>query len=138
MTSLFSYLHDSLKVTPVNDGEQLQVTVTLPSDHFLHFLRILDSLTGFVHVLNKHARLERRNDKKAQEYRAQEAKYSLASGTKLLVTAQRIIFGCTGLTVVRTSYNLESLFASTSELDGQLLYALKHGNIDVQRSLGPF
>ena len=56
MTSLFSYLHNSLKVTPL-DNDQVQVTVTLPADSFLQYIRLLDSLTGFVKVANKHARL---------------------------------------------------------------------------------
>jgi len=77
MTSLFQYLHDSLKVTPTND-DQLEVTVTLPTDHFLHYVRLLDSLTGFVHVINKHARLERLKDKEYAEYQAKEAERNLA------------------------------------------------------------
>jgi len=58
MTSLFSYLHSNLKITPLED-DQVQVTVTLPSDHFLHFARLLDSLSGFVQIVNRHTKLSK-------------------------------------------------------------------------------
>ncbi len=56
MTSLFHYLQDTLKVTPLDD-DQVQVTVTLPTEHFLHFARILDSLCGLVASVNSRTRL---------------------------------------------------------------------------------
>ena len=56
MTSLFSYLHNSLKVTPLEDG-QVQVIVVLPSDLFLDYIRILDSLTGFAKTLRRKSKL---------------------------------------------------------------------------------
>lgn len=57
MTSLFSYLHRSLKVTPTDNKEELQVTVTLPSDLVIHYVRVLDSLTGFVRTINSKSKL---------------------------------------------------------------------------------
>ena len=77
MTSLFQYLQDSLHVTPV-DGDKLEVTVTLPSDHFLHFLRILESLTGFVKIVQKHERLQRIKSAETLELQKQEAERQLA------------------------------------------------------------
>ena len=56
MTSLFSYLHSSLKVTLLED-DQVQVTVNLPSDLFLDYIRILDSLTGFAKTLRSKSKL---------------------------------------------------------------------------------
>ncbi|MDA3904083.1 MAG: hypothetical protein PF441_11630 [Desulfuromusa sp.] len=56
MTSLLLHLHDSLKVTPLEDN-QVQVTVTLQSDEFIHYVRLLDSLTGFLHVIKNKDRL---------------------------------------------------------------------------------
>ncbi|SEA48460.1 hypothetical protein SAMN05660420_02249 [Desulfuromusa kysingii] len=58
MTSLFSYLHRSLKVTPLEDG-QVQVTVNLHADDFIHFIRILDSLIGFVRLVKNKDRMAR-------------------------------------------------------------------------------
>lgn len=58
MTSQFQYLHDSLKVTPLDD-DHLQVTLKLPSDHFIHFIRTLEALTGFVQTLEAHSRRQR-------------------------------------------------------------------------------
>ena len=51
MTSPFPFLQRNIKVTPLED-DQVQVTVTLPSSHFLHFVRLLDALSGFVSVIN--------------------------------------------------------------------------------------
>ena len=58
MTSLFSYLHRSLKVTHLED-DQVQVTVTLHSDDFIYYIRLLDSLTGFVRVVKNKTRYAR-------------------------------------------------------------------------------
>lgn len=58
MTSLFSYLHSSLKVIPL-DGDQVKVTVTLPSDFVYLFLCFLDSLTGIAQTANSKSRLAR-------------------------------------------------------------------------------
>jgi len=58
MTSLFAYLHSNLKITPLDD-DQVQVTVTLPSEHFLHFARLLDSLAGFVQIINRQNRVNK-------------------------------------------------------------------------------
>jgi hypothetical protein len=52
MTSLFSYLHSNIKIPPLDD-DQVQVTVTLPAGHFLHFARLLDSLSGFLQIVNQ-------------------------------------------------------------------------------------
>ena len=56
MTSLLLHLHDSLKVTSLEDN-QVQVTVTLQSDEFIHYVRLLDSLTGFLRVVNNKDRI---------------------------------------------------------------------------------
>ena len=58
MTSLFAYLHNNLQVTPGKD-DQVEVTVTLSSDLFLDYIRILDSLNGFVRKINCRAKLAR-------------------------------------------------------------------------------
>ena len=58
MTSLFHYLHNNLQVTPL-DNDQVQVTVVLPSDIFLDYIRILDSLTGFAQTLRRKSKLTR-------------------------------------------------------------------------------
>ncbi len=84
MTSLFHYLRDSLHVTPV-DGDKLEVTVTLPSDHFLHFLRILESLTGFAQILNRHARHQRIKADEELQRQKQDAEHQLARYNKRLV-----------------------------------------------------
>ena len=74
MTSLLSYLHDQLKVTPL-DNDQVQVTVTLPSDLFRDYIRILDSLTGFARTLQNKSRLARS--------RSIEDDFSLQEGFRL-------------------------------------------------------
>jgi len=51
MTSPFLFLQNSLKLKHL-DNDQVEVTVTLPSDLFLHYIWLLDSLTGFVRTLN--------------------------------------------------------------------------------------
>lgn len=56
MTSLFSYLHEHLQVSP-HDDDQVRVTVVLPSDLFLDYLRILDSLTSFARTLRTKSKL---------------------------------------------------------------------------------
>ena len=56
MTSLLSYLHSSLKVTPL-ENNKVRVTVTLESDEYIHYVRLLDSLTGFFRVINTKNRL---------------------------------------------------------------------------------
>lgn len=58
MTSLFHYLHDNLKITPL-DNDHVQVTVDLPSDLFLDYIRILDSLTGFARTLRSKSKLSK-------------------------------------------------------------------------------
>jgi hypothetical protein len=84
VTSLFSYLHSNLKVTPLDD-DQVQVTVTLPSDHFQHFAKLLDSLTGFVQIVKRHTRQQRVNGDVAAEHQRQEAERNLARYYKHLV-----------------------------------------------------
>src|SRR6056297_2912045 len=58
MTSQFSFLHDNLKVTPL-DGDQVKVTLVLPSDLVYLFLCFLDSLTVIVQTVNSKSRLAR-------------------------------------------------------------------------------
>ena len=77
MTSLLHYLRDTLHVTPVGD-DHLKVSITLPSDHFLHYLRILESLTGFVHLLDKHARRQRLKDDQRLKQQQEEAAKALS------------------------------------------------------------
>ena len=58
MTSHLSFLHDSLKITPLEDN-LVQVTVVLPADLLIHYVRVLDSLTGFVKTLESKTKLHR-------------------------------------------------------------------------------
>jgi len=58
MTSPFSFLQNSLKITPSDDG-QVKVTVTLPQDLVFFYLRLLDSLTGMVKGVESKVRLSR-------------------------------------------------------------------------------
>ena len=48
MTSLFSYLHNSLKVTPPTD---ITAMVILPSELLNDYVGLLDSLSGFVNAI---------------------------------------------------------------------------------------
>lgn len=84
VTSLFSYLHSNLKVTPLEE-DQVQVTVTLPSDHFQHFVKLLDSLSGFVQIVKRHTRQQRVNGETAADHQRQEAERNLARYHKRLV-----------------------------------------------------
>ena len=52
MTSLFSFLRNDLKVTPLDDGNQVEVTLTLPADLVFLYLRFLDSMTGIVQTVD--------------------------------------------------------------------------------------
>ena len=76
MTSLFSYLTDNLRVSPA-ENDHLEVTVTLPAEHFRHFLQLLNSLTGFANIVNKHERLTRIKAGELSEKRAAEAQRTL-------------------------------------------------------------
>ena len=58
MTSQLSFLHDTLKVDHL-ENNQVQVTVVLPSDLLIHYVTILDSLTGFVRTLQIKSKLLR-------------------------------------------------------------------------------
>ena len=71
MTSLLSYLHNSLKITPLEDNK-VQVTVTLESDEFIHYVRLLDSLTGFFRVINTKNRLAKAKVHYESEEHAEE------------------------------------------------------------------
>ena len=74
MTSLLLHLHDSLKVTPLEDN-QVQVTVTLQSDEFIHYVRLLDSLTGFLRVIkNKNRSAKTKAHYDSKEYAEETAK----------------------------------------------------------------
>ena len=71
MTSPFPFLQRNIKVTPLED-DQVQVTVTLPSSHFLHCVRLLDSLSGFVSVINNQIRVAKvKTDYQSQEFAEQ-------------------------------------------------------------------
>ncbi len=83
MTSLFSFLHNNLKVTPLDDG-QVEVTVNLPSDLFLHYIRLFDSLTGFIQTVDRKARLTKT---KATEDYQNETKRNLERYQERLVQA---------------------------------------------------
>ena len=67
MTSHLSFLHDSIKINHL-ENNQVEVTVVLPSELFLHFIRTLDSLTGFAQYLETQSKL----------YRLQRSKQSQA------------------------------------------------------------
>lgn len=84
MTSLFSYLSDSLKVTPVDD-DHLEVSVTLPSEHFHSYLQLLNALTGFAHIINKHARLNRLKNDERSKALAEQAQQRLTHHYERLV-----------------------------------------------------
>ncbi|MBN2793706.1 MAG: hypothetical protein JXQ81_14430 [Desulfuromonadales bacterium] len=71
MTSLFYYLHDNLKITPL-DNDHVQVTVDLPSDLFLDYIRILDSLTGFARTLRSKTRVKQINETVPDPYAVAE------------------------------------------------------------------
>lgn len=58
MTSLITSLHQSLEITPL-DGDQVKVTVTLPSELLSDYQSLLESLTGFVNAINHRKHLER-------------------------------------------------------------------------------
>lgn len=58
MTSHLSFLHDSVKIKHL-EGDQVEVTVVLPSELFLHFIRTLESLTGFAQYLEAQSKFHR-------------------------------------------------------------------------------
>lgn len=71
MPSLITSLHQSLKITPL-DGDQVKVTVTLPSELLNDYYDLLKSLTGFVNAINHQKHLERlklRADQTQQSFR---------------------------------------------------------------------
>jgi hypothetical protein len=51
MASLITSLHQSLNVTPSDDGNA-QVTVSIPSDLLDDYIGLLESLSGFVNAIN--------------------------------------------------------------------------------------
>lgn len=86
MTSLFQYLQDTLKVNHLDDG-QLEVTVTLPREHYHHYAQLLDSLTGFVQIINRESKLAKSRAAADSEIFAQEAKQNLERYYARLVEA---------------------------------------------------
>ena len=76
MTSHLSFLHDSVKINHLEDN-QVEVSVVLPSELFLHFIRTLESLTGFAQYLetqSKFHRLKQSRQSKAFDEAARVAK----------------------------------------------------------------
>lgn len=73
MTSLFSYLHKSLKVTPLEEN-QVEVTVTLQSDEYVHYLRLLDSLTGFIRTINSKTKLAKHKNSDYSKFEQDQAR----------------------------------------------------------------
>ncbi len=76
MTSLFTTLIKDLKVSPASDG-QIKVTVTLPSDLFLHYARLLESLAGFFQFANRKAKIAQLQSASSLEARAKEAQQNI-------------------------------------------------------------
>jgi hypothetical protein len=71
MTSLFHSLQHSLKVTP-SENDQLEVTVTIPAEYFQQYIQLIDSFSGFVKTINKHARIQRLKDSEYHDKQAKE------------------------------------------------------------------
>ncbi len=72
MTSLSPFLRDNLKVTPA-DNEQIEVTVSLPADVLPHYVRLLESLSGFFQFVTRQAKYAQiKSDVASQKY-AEEA-----------------------------------------------------------------
>ena len=86
MTSLFTTLIKDLKVSPSDDG-QIKVTVTLPSDLFLHYVRLLDSLAGFFQFANRKAKIAQLQSATSLEKRAIEAQRNIDQYHDRLVQA---------------------------------------------------
>ena len=84
MTSQFSFLRDNLQITPLDD-QHVQVTVTLPSDHVLHFLRILDALSGFAQTVNARTRLHRLKQQDNEEQWKRQAEQAHVDYHRLIV-----------------------------------------------------
>lgn len=97
MTSLFSYLHRSLKVTPTDNKEELQVTVTLPSDLVLHYVRVLDSLTGFARTINSKAKLAKLKDSDFEKHLEEQGRIAKENYYKRIVE-EYDIYTADGLT----------------------------------------
>lgn len=84
MISLSSLLQDNLKVTPA-ENDQVEVTVTLPADLLVDYVRLLDSLTGFFKVVNRKAKYAMvRSEASSQKY-AEEAQQRIAEYRSRLV-----------------------------------------------------
>ncbi|SDE61392.1 hypothetical protein [Desulfuromonas thiophila] len=50
------FLEDDLTVTPADDG-RVQISVVLPSDSILEYIHLLDALTGFFRLAQRHGKL---------------------------------------------------------------------------------
>ena len=85
MTSLFSYLHRSLKVTPTDNKEELQVTVNLPADLVIHYVKVLDSLTGFARTINSKAKLASLKDPDFEKHLAVQGRIAKENYYKRIV-----------------------------------------------------
>jgi len=69
-------LVNGLKVSPADDGK-INVTVTLPADLFIHYIRLLDSLSGFFQFVNRKAKIAQLQSASSLEARAKEAKKNI-------------------------------------------------------------
>lgn len=84
MTSLSPFLRDTLKVSPT-DSDLVEVTVTLPPDLFVHYIQLLESLSGFFHFVNRKSKyLQARSAAASHEY-AEEAQRRITAYRSHLV-----------------------------------------------------
>lgn len=86
MTSLSPFLRDKLKVTPA-DNNQIEVTVILSPDLFPHYVRLLESLSGFFQFVSRQAKfIQSRSESASQKY-AEEAQERISEYRSYLVEA---------------------------------------------------
>lgn len=84
MTSPFSYLSESIRITPADNGK-LEVSVTVPADHVDLILQLLDTLTGFVQIISRKSRLQKRISKQDDKKRRQQIEQVHADYYALIV-----------------------------------------------------
>lgn len=83
MASPVDSLLDDLSVTPVEDG-RVAVTVLLPPDLVQEYCRLLDSLAGFFHSINRKSFVATIPERAAS--RAAEAEFAVSAYASLVVS----------------------------------------------------
>jgi hypothetical protein len=78
MTSPLLFLQDKIKVNYLDD-DQIEVTVTLPADFLLHYVRLLDSLAGFLKYTNTRARIAKAQSSSQLRKYQEECKQNIAN-----------------------------------------------------------